>query len=159
MILYHLTKNPRVMLFLPASKKVLSLSGSALGCVHNDTWLVLVCWVVRGQDSYHGLQQPASVAEPLLPGSFCFLSLYSSWTPAVGDKSLGCFFYSPDSLCLLSSVLLARVCFTTNSRRKNYMLEKYRQHMFNNLNQLEIALSDDPVKLFWHGRLAVKASF
>lgn len=73
-----------------------------------------------------------SVAEPLLPGSFCFLSPYSSWTPAVDDKSLSCFFCSPDSLCLLSSVLLARVCFTTSSRRKNYMLEKYRQHMFNN---------------------------
>lgn len=44
------------------------------------------------------------------------------------------------------SVLLASVCFTASKRKKNYMLEQYRQHMFSNLNQFEIALTDDPVK-------------
>lgn len=38
------------------------------------------------------------------------------------------------------------VCFTASKRKKNYMLEQYRQHMFSNLDQFEIALTDDPVK-------------
>ena len=45
------------------------------------------------------------------------------------------------------SVLLARVCFAANKRKKNYMLEQHRQHMFSNLNQFGIALSDDPCKI------------
>ena len=82
-ILYHLTYNLRIMLFLHASKSVLSLSGSALEYV----WHVRSFYIDRSPR-----QLPCSpAASSSVSQSFCYHDPFLCTVPKLADgKSLGC---------------------------------------------------------------------
>lgn len=132
-ILYHLTYNLRIMLFLHASKSVLSLSGSALDYV----WHVRSFYIDRSPR-----QLPCSpAASSSVSQSFCYHDPFLCTVPKLALFNL------QDNWCLLSVFSwLGFVSSQARGERITCWKSTGSTCMFNNLNQFEITLSDDPVK-------------